>query len=295
MARFDQQRRSKNIENRRGGQAVGAGVIIMLLRFIFSRFGIVGVVAVVGGYVALSAIGFDPLKLLAGGGAASTSSAAGEASPYDDMVAAVLGSTEEVWAEIFREQRLAGGVYPPTSLILYSGSINTDACGFAQSAVGPFYCPLDKQIYIDTAFFDELGSRFQSPGDFPPAYVIAHEVGHHVQTVLGIAAQVRETQERTNEVGRNQLQVRMELQADCYAGLWAHHFRQGLEPGDIEEALRAAEAIGDDTLQQQSGRGVNPDSFTHGSAAQRQRWFSIGYQSGDFNGCDTFAVPENRL
>ena len=171
------------------------------------------------------------------------------------------------------------------------------AGGYARSAVGPFYCPGDRQVYIDTGFFDELQRKFGVLGDFPPAYVIAHEVGHHVQTVIGISDQVRQYQARSSDVESNRAQVRMELQADCYAGLWANRSEDViLEPGDIEEALAAASAIGDDALQRKAGvREVDADSFTHGSSEQRQRWFSRGYQTGDFSRCDTFAVAADQL
>ncbi len=300
--RWQNQRRSRNVDNRRGrtaGGSMGIGLIFLLLRFIFTKFGIFGIVVLAGGYFALRSMGIDPMVLVSSvtgaGPQQATSSGEAPTSPYDDMVAAVLGGTEDVWDRIFAEEGLNGGVYPHTTLILYSGAINTDACGFAQSAVGPFYCPADNQIYIDTSFFDQLKTQFGSAGDFPPAYVIAHEVGHHVQTVVGISDQVRAAQGRGNQIEQNQLQVRMELQADCFAGLWAHEWREALEPGDIEEALRAAAAIGDDALSRQAGRTVNPDNFTHGSSAQRQRWFTIGYDTGSYRQCDTFAVDASAL
>ncbi|WOI53150.1 neutral zinc metallopeptidase [Parvularcula sp. LCG005] len=293
--RWENQRRSQNIENRRGAArtAGGLGIAFTLLRFIFGRFGIMGIVVVVGAYFGLKAIGIDALSLIAGGPAQTARQGEEITSEYDDMVAAVLGGTEDVWTTVFREQGY--GDYPEPTLAFFTQGVQT-ACGYAPSSVGPFYCPGDRNVYLDTSFFDELQRRFGVQGDFPPAYVIAHEVGHHVQTVLGISDQVRQAQRGASQTVSNQTQVRMELQADCFAGLWAHNWRQGLEEGDIQEAMRAAAAIGDDALQRQSGaRQVNPDSFTHGTSDQRMRWFSAGYQSGDFARCDTFSMDYSRL
>lgn len=297
--RWQNQRRSDNVQNRRGasgGGAMNMGLAFVLLRFIFGRFGIGGIVVLVGGFFVLNSMGLNPLALLGGGGMQQQASSSPKTSPYDDMVAAVLGGTEEVWTEIFREENLNGGTYPRPKLTLFADGVNT-ACGHAPSSVGPFYCPGDQQVYIDTVFFDELQRRFKVAGDFPPAYVIAHEVGHHIQTVLGISNQVRSYQAKASEVEGNQAQVRMELQADCLAGVWARRSRDiELEPGDIDEAMTAAAAIGDDALQRQAGkRTIDTDSFTHGSSAQRQRWFTIGYQSGQFDPCDTFSVATNEL
>lgn len=296
--RWQNQRRSKNVENRRGAAstAVNMGLVFMVLRFVFSRFGLGGIVVLVGGYFALSSMGINPLALVGGGSLTQQQGSEAPTSPYDDMVAAVLGGTEEVWSEVFREEGLAEGRYPQPSLVLFTQGVNT-ACGHAPSAVGPFYCPGDRTVYLDTNFFDELQRRFGVDGDFPPAYVIAHEVGHHVQTVLGISDQVRQLQARASKTKSNQVQVRMELQADCLAGVWANRSRDiQLEPGDIQEAMNAAAAIGDDTLQRQAGkRTIDTDSFTHGSSEQRQRWFTIGYRSGDINQCDTFSVNARSL
>jgi hypothetical protein len=203
-----------------------------------------------------------------------------------EFVARVLGSTEDVWATLFAQ---SGQRYLPPELTLFGGSVRS-ACGFASSASGPFYCPSDRRIYLDTSFFSEL-ARLGGPGDFAAAYVIGHEVGHHVQTLLGTSDQVRAAQARGSEVEGNRLQVAMELQADCFAGVWAHHANQAtpvLEPGDVEEGLGAAEAIGDDTLQRNAGRNVTPDSFTHGSSGERQRWLGAGLSAGDPSACDTF-------
>jgi len=258
---------------------------------IFSRFGVGGIVVLVGAFFVAQQMGLNPMHFIQGGGTAPTQQAQGVDDEYRDMVEAVVGSTEDIWADIFQEQRLNGGQYPQPILVLFSRQVQS-GCGTAPSAVGPFYCPADNQVYIDPTFFLELQRKFQVPGDFPPAYVIAHEVGHHVQTVLGYPAQIRQAQSRVSKAESNALQVRMELQADCFAGLWASRWRQGIEPGDIDEALRAAAAIGDDALAVQSGAKVNPENFTHGTSAQRKRWFTIGYQAGDFRQCDTFSAAQ---
>jgi predicted metalloprotease len=288
MARWDDQRRSDNV-SRRGGRAVGLGVIFMLLRFVFGRFGIMGIAVLVGGYFLLSWLGFNPLQMVAGTGG---STAQVEEGPYDDRVRAVVGSTEDVWNRIFREEGL--GDYPEPNVVLYPDAVQS-GCGFAPAAVGPFYCPLDQTIYLDPTFFDELRTKFGVQGDFPGDYVIAHEVGHHVQRVTGILDQAETAKQRVGSADANQIQVRIELQADCFAGLWAQQERASLDPGDIEEALNAAAAIGDDTLQRRSGQGVNPDSFTHGTSAQRQRWFNRGFQAGRLPACDTFAMDYREL
>jgi predicted metalloprotease len=206
-----------------------------------------------------------------------------------DFVSVVLADTEDTWAPIFRQ---LGGTYQPPTLVLFNDVVQS-ACGFAQAAVGPFYCPVDQKVYIDLAFYDELRSRFQAPGDFAQAYVIAHEVGHHVQNLLGVASQVQELRSQLRPEDANRLTVRMELQADCFAGIWANHAeraRQILEEGDIEEALNAASAIGDDRIQRQSRGYVTPDSFTHGTSEQRMRWFTRGLRSGSLENCDTFSA-----
>ncbi len=204
----------------------------------------------------------------------------------EDFTAAILGSTEDVWDELFA---LAGARYQPPELTLFAGAVSS-ACGFASSAVGPFYCPADRRVYLDTDFFDEL-ARMGGAGDFAQAYVIGHEIGHHVQNLTGTAAQVREAQARAGGSGANPLQVAMELQADCYAGVWAWHANRRqrvLEPGDVEEGLAAAAAIGDDRLQERAGQQVAPDSFTHGSSEQRQHWLRRGLETGDPAECNTF-------
>ncbi len=252
---------------------------------------LVGVIAIFGGQM----LGLDVFSLLMGGGGQTASRSAAPVSPADqkaaDFVSVVLGDTETTWHEIFGQ---LGQRYKEPTLVLFTGRVNS-ACGSASSAVGPFYCPGDQQVYIDLSFFRDLHERHGAPGDFAQAYVIAHEVGHHVQTLLGISGKVHSAKRSASEAQANALSVRQELQADCFAGLWGHAAnidRNLLEAGDLEEALRAASAIGDDRLQQQAGRQVVPDSFTHGSSAQRVKWFRRGFESGDFNQCDTFSARD---
>jgi len=208
-----------------------------------------------------------------------------------DFVSVVLADTEDTWNAIFSA---AGMSYQEPTLVLFSGATQT-ACGVGRDATGPFYCPLDRKLYIDLSFYDELRTRFNAPGDFAQAYVIAHEVGHHVQTLLGISQDVDAARRRASRVEANELSVRMELQADCLAGIWAFHAdrtRNLLEEGDIEEGLNAAAAIGDDRIQRQTQGWVVPDSFTHGSSTQRVRWFRRGLETGDLNACDTFSATD---
>jgi predicted metalloprotease len=254
----------------------------------------------------------DPVKqivlgMLQGGGGAVQQEPGKMGAPTDqsgDFLAAVLGSTEDVWNQEFQKGAFAhygvrSGQYQPTTLVAFAGGVAT-GCGSASAAVGPFYCPADRKVYIDTSFFAELKNRFGAPGDFAQTYVIAHEVGHHLQTILGISDQIRAQQQAAGQKGANALQVRMELQADCFAGVWGRiagdqKTKSGdvrLEPGDIDEALAAANAIGDDTLQKQARGTVVPDSFTHGSSEQRKRWFMIGYESADVAQCDTLQARQ---
>jgi hypothetical protein len=242
--------------------------------------------------------GVDPSQLLGGGGAgpqegpppaARTGPQQQGGDAESQFVRRVLGTTEDVWNDIFRRN---GSDYREPTLVLFSGQVQS-ACGRATASVGPFYCPGDEKVYIDLTFFEELRSRFRAPGDFAQGYVIAHEVGHHVQNLLGTSDKVTQLQRRArSEAQSNDLSVRLELQADCYAGVWGFYARQKnmLDPGDLEEALGAASAIGDDTLQRQSGGRVVPDSFTHGSSDQRMRWFHAGFDSGDLRRCDTFST-----
>ena len=206
-----------------------------------------------------------------------------------DFVSVVLADTEDVWHEIFRSQ---GARYQEPRLVMFDGAVRS-ACGLGQAAMGPFYCPGDQKVYIDLSFFRDLKNRFRAPGDFAQAYVIAHEVGHHVQTIIGVSEQVQQAKRRASRAEANAIQVKMELQADCFAGVWAHHAQRArniLEQGDIEEALGAAAAIGDDRIQRQTQGYVAPESFTHGTSEQRQRWFRTGFREGQVTSCNTFAA-----
>lgn len=305
--RWKGRRQSSNIEDRRGmggGMRMPGGGLGGLGGGLGGGrgrrgggIGLVGILVLLG--VAWF-LGINPLALLSGGfddgglslpGQQATDSAFAPAGQEEmkEFVAVVLADTEDAWHAVLPE---IGEQYREPRLVLFSGGAQS-ACGYAQSAVGPFYCPPDEKVYIDLDFFDELSRRFGAPGDFAQAYVIAHEVGHHVQNILGIEAQARAARAGMSESEANEVSVRVELQADCFAGIWAHRAQaqQGyLEPGDVEEALRAASAIGDDTLQRQAGGRVVPDSFTHGTSEQRVRWFETGYRSGDVNACDTFSA-----
>ncbi len=274
---------SGNFEDRTGSTGGGFGggggnLLGCLLPLVASRFGIIGVVILILGYCALQQFGGG---VIGGSGPSTTQTAPAGQSTLDPatrtFMGRVLGSTEKVWGEVFQQ---SGAQYTPTKLIAYSNYDQT-GCGAAQAAMGPFYCPTDKQIYIDPKFFDELSRRFQAPGDFAQAYVIAHEVGHHIQDLEGTLDKAQSAQASLGRAGGNQVQVGIELQADCYAGVWAK--RSGaLEAGDIEEGMRAAEAIGDDMLTQ--GR-VSPESFTHGTSAQRMEALRRGMTSGDPASC----------
>ena len=282
--RWKSARRSSNVEDRRGvssaGMAGGGGI---------------GVILVV---LAISFLtGRNPLEIMQlvdTGPAGPASSAPAGAPPADDehaqFISAVLGDTEDTWGRIFAEM---GQQYQPPVLVLFNDMVSS-ACGSASSAIGPFYCPADRRVYLDLSFFRELDERFGAPGDFAQAYVVAHEVGHHIQTLAGISGRVQQQRARLPEAEANALSVRQELQADCFAGVWGHHAgrRQLLEPGDVEEGLGAAAAIGDDRLQRQSQGVIVPESFTHGSSAQRVEWLRRGLETGDIGQCDTF---EGRL
>lgn len=265
-----------------GGFGGGLGIIGMLLG---SRFGLGGIAILVIGALIM---GINPLSLLGGGGGGqqvqTEQPSTQELTPVQRTSLKVLGSTERRWSEIFSA---AGKQYPPPTLVFYSQN-GTSGCGAAQSAMGPFYCPTDQKIYLDTDFFNEMQTRFNAPGDFPIGYIIAHEVGHHIQTITGISDKVRSGQRSASEAEGNALQVAMELQADCYAGVWAARDQNLMEPGDLEEGLGAAQAIGDDTLQKSAGRRPVPESFTHGTAAQRMEWLRKGLSTGDPAQCDTF-------
>lgn len=278
--RLDNQRESSNVEDRRrmrvsGKGGIGIGTIVMVLVAMY--------------------FGVDPSMVLnMGQGMSQNSSQESEVVPANDQmgqfVSKVLGSTEDTWQKVFKK---SGYDYPAPKLVLFIGQTNT-ACGTGQAAMGPFYCPGDKKVYIDLAFYDEMKNRFKAPGDFAQAYVIAHEIGHHVQNLMGTSDKVQQArQSARNEAQANQYSVRLELQADCYAGVWAHHAdgaNRILEAGDVEEVMRAASAIGDDALQKQAQGYAVPDSFTHGTSKQRMRWFNQGLKVGDVNKCDTFSA-----
>lgn len=289
--KWEGERESDNVEDRRGGgggfgfpvfggRSIGIGTIV---------------IALVGGWI----LGINPLTILgmlSGGGAptAQVSTGPSDAPPSNDpqtrFVRTVLASTEDVWTGVFQTGQAR---YQPPTLVLFRGATRT-ACGTGQSAMGPFYCPGDQQVYIDLEFFDTLKARLGAPGDFAQAYVISHEVGHHVQNLLGISEKVEQARRSSGGAEGNSLSVRLELQADCFAGLWGHHSQQAkqwLEQGDLEEALNAASQIGDDTLQRRSQGTIVPESFTHGSSKQRVQWFKRGFESGRMADCNTFDAP----
>jgi len=277
-------RRSSNIEDRRGMRPKagllggGVGTIVIVLAAMY--------------------FGIDPTFLIEGMQSASTPASSSGArpsaedlknDPLADMVAVVIGDTEDVWQQIFSSM---GRRYEEPTLVMFTGETRS-ACGLGQAAMGPFYCPADRKAYIDLSFYDDMRSRYRAPGDFAQAYVIAHEIGHHVQNLLGISSEVRRAQQSLSKAEGNRLSVKLELQADCLAGVWANRAdkaRNILEAGDVEEALNAASAIGDDRLQKQGRGTVVPESFTHGTSAQRQRWFRAGLQTGDPDSCDTFSA-----
>ena len=275
-------RRSDNVEDQRGGGVsrgvIGGGIGILIIV-------VIGLLTGADPVTLLNAIMGESGGSIAGGNPSVTLSAADNESA--DFVSVVLADTEDTWLVIFKER---GMVYTQPKLVLFSGGVES-ACGFARSAMGPFYCPGDQKVYIDLSFYRELKDQLGAPGDFAQAYVISHEVGHHVQNLLGKSEQVQRLQSQSDEVTANKYSVMLELQADCYAGVWANHAdksRHIIETGDIKEAMNAAAKIGDDALQKQSQGYVVPDSFTHGTSAQRMKWFNAGLVSGDTNSCDTF-------
>jgi len=288
--RLDDEQESSNyeVQDGRGGGLGGGGLgggLGMLLPLIGSRFGCGGIVVVL---IIMVVMGMNPLSLIGGGGGGqqvqTERPATTELSDVQRTSLKVLGSTERRWADIFKAE---GQQYPPPKLVFYSQN-GQSGCGAAQSAMGPFYCPADQRIYLDTDFFNEMKTRFNAPGDFPIGYIIAHEVGHHIQTITGEADKIRKAQQGASEAEGNALQVKMELQADCYAGVWAARDTNLMEAGDLEEGMRAAEAIGDDTLQKAAGRRPVPESFTHGTSAERMQWLRKGLSTGDPAQCDTF-------
>lgn len=285
---WENQRRSGNVEDRRGmrvpggvaGGGIGTIVIVMLISWI---------------------TGANPLTLLqiangvSGGGQQAPAEQGRVGTPTGDpqseFASAVLGSTEDVWTRVFQE---SGERYQPPTLVLFEDAVQS-ACGTNSSAVGPFYCPADQKLYVDLSFFRELDQKFGAPGDFAQSYVIAHEVGHHLQVLLGVSEQVQAARQRASEVEGNRLSVLQELQADCFAGVWGHHAQDKLlQQGDVEEGLRAAAAIGDDTLQRRSQGRVSPESWTHGSSAQRVEWLKRGLSEGTIQACDTFGAASRR-
>ena len=291
--KWEGNRESDNVEDRRGDGSGGGG------------FGLGGrsigigtiVVALLGGWL----FGINPmtiLNLLSGGAPTSQvqqqPQTPAQRPPADDrmarFVSTVLADTEDVWKDVFTK---AGGTYKEPRLVLFKGQTGTGGCGTGQSAMGPFYCPADQKVYIDLNFYETLTKRLGAPGDFAQAYVVAHEVGHHVQNLLGISAKMDQMRSRVSKTEYNAMSVRLELQADCFAGLWAHNAqnsRQILENGDVEEAMNAAAKIGDDALQRSGGGAVVPESFTHGTSVQRQRWFDTGLRTGSVKACDTFST-----
>ncbi|GIU06075.1 KPN_02809 family neutral zinc metallopeptidase [Shewanella morhuae] len=284
--------RSSNVEDRRGQQMASAGMpVVLLMRFLpfLLRTKIGRVVLLIGGiYFAFQyftgGLSLDPSTQsnLSQAQSASTTAAQDENAQF---VAAILGTTETVWGQLLK------GQYKEPKLVLYRNMTST-GCGMGQAQSGPFYCPADSKVYIDLSFLDEL-KTLGAPGDFAFAYVIAHEVGHHVQNLLGTNAKVRQAQQGASKVQANQLSVALELQADCYAGIWGHYVNQQLnllEAGDVAEGIAAASAVGDDRLQKMAGRAVQPDAFTHGSSAQRVKWFKTGFESGSLASCNTFAA-----
>jgi uncharacterized protein len=281
--RWEDSRRSENVEDRRGvhvsRRVAGGGIGTILLVLVAMYFGIDPSII----------LNQSPLQIPGSGPPTQSEpySASLEENRLAEFVSVVLADTEDTWQTLFRSM---GKTYQEPKLVLFSGSVES-ACGMASAAVGPFYCPMDQKVFIDLSFYSDLKNRFGAPGDFAQAYVIAHEVGHHVQNLLGIAEKVHSLRSRASESDSNRLSVMMELQADCLAGVWAHHAdraRQILEAGDIEEALNAASMIGDDRMQRR-GRGyVTPDSFTHGSSDQRVRWFKRGLEAGSMGQCNTF-------
>jgi len=299
--RWKGNRRSDDIEDQRHmrrsklGAMGGGGGIMRLLPMVFRFLGFKGTAILVIGIGAYGLMTGNLGAILGGLGlqSAPVTQSSGPLQQTEsekelaDFVSVVLADTEETWTMLFNKRGLT---YKKPRLVLFRDVVQS-ACGMAQSAMGPFYCPGDQKVYIDLGFYDQLKNQFNAPGDFAQAYVIAHEVGHHIQTLNGTSAKVQAARKRLDKVEGNKLSVLQELQADCLAGVWAYHAnhsRQLLESGDIEEGLRAASAIGDDTLQKQSQGYVSPDSFTHGSAAQRVRWFKTGFESGDMKSCNTF-------
>ncbi len=295
-------RQSSNIEDRRGMRVSGMGGLggghglLRLLPLAFRFLGFKGTILAVIGLIGYGYFTGDLNKILGGAnlqsGQTSTQQPVQQSAAEKELVqfvSVVLADTEDTWHDLFKSQ---GKQYKEPKLVLFRKAVKS-GCGMGSAQMGPFYCPADHKVYIDLSFYDDLKNRYGAPGDFAQAYVIAHEIGHHVQTISGISSKVRKAKNSVNTLEANKLSIKQELQADCYAGIWAHHAnrsRQILESGDVEEGLNAASAIGDDRLQKQARGYVTPDSFTHGSSTQRVKWFKIGLEQGSLEACDTFST-----
>ena len=298
--RWKGNRRSQNVEDRRSQRVSGmgggrGGGLLRLLPMVYRLLGFKGTAIAVVGVVAYGLFSGNLGQILGGGSFQENPSQvsnqpvkqSAQEKEMVDFIAVILADTEDTWKAIFKQQ---GKNYQEPRLVLYRNRVKS-GCGFGTAQMGPFYCPTDKKVYLDLSFYDELKNRYKAPGDFAQAYVVAHEIGHHVQNLLGTSTKVHQAKQKLSKLKANQLSVKLELQADCYAGIWANHAdrsRQILETGDIEEGLKAASAIGDDQLQKQAQGYVNPDSFTHGSSRQRVRWFKTGLQKGTLAACNTF-------
>ncbi|MDN3652805.1 neutral zinc metallopeptidase [Thalassotalea ponticola] len=290
--RWQGKRKSTNVEDRRGQRVVaGAGLLAGVVRFIpyllKSKLGRMVLIVGVVGYFGAQMLGFNLAPNLSSGTTQGSVELTPQQQQLGEFVSVVLADTEDTWTQLLQQHQVR---YREPVLVLFTQAVQS-ACGTASSAVGPFYCPADEKLYIDLSFYQDLKNRHGAPGDFAQAYVIAHEVGHHLQKIFGTTDKVHRAQQSLGKSEANQLSVRLELQADCFAGVWGYHAhtkRNMLEAGDLEEALTAAAAIGDDRLQKQAQGRVTPDSFTHGSSEQRVRWFKRGFDNGDFTMCNTF-------
>jgi predicted metalloprotease len=281
--RLEDMRRSDNVEDRRGlsvgrtGAGIGIGTIVLLIAGYFLG---------VSPSTMMNLIGAGETVTQGTGAATGTVATGKPGDPQGDFAAAVLGETEDVWTKYFAA---TGQTYSPPTMVLFNGEVES-ACGATSAAAGPFYCPGDQKLYIDLDFFNQLATEFGAPGQFARAYVLAHEVGHHLQNLLGITAKSEQLSARQGEAGARHVSVEVELQADCYAGVWAKLDQRVIEPGEAQQALQAAASVGDDTLQRRMQGRVVPETFTHGTAEQRQRWFQAGFASGKLESCDTFAA-----
>ena len=303
--RWKGNRQSGNVEDRRGrrvsgtGMGRGGGGLLRLLPMVYRLLGFKGTAIALAGVVAYGLFSGNLGQILGGGSFPENTpqvsdqpvKQSSQEKEMVDFISVVLADTEDTWKVLFKQQ---GKIYQEPRLVLYRNKVKS-GCGFGSAQMGPFYCPMDKKVYLDLSFYDELRDRYKAPGDFAQAYVVAHEIGHHVQNLLGTSTKVHQAKQKLSKTKANKLSVRLELQADCYAGIWANHAnrtRQILERGDIEEGLQAASAIGDDQLQKQAQGYVNPDSFTHGSSRQRVKWFNIGFNKGSLRACNTFKAAQ---